>query len=448
MVFDPRDELRRLLALAAVTLAARQGFKYDPNQPRDDHGRWGEGGGGDSGSGGDSGGGSSDGGTISSNPKLNEAYAERAALHDALENDPTRFANLGDKELLERRQAFDMQRRNAAAAGRQEDVDKWQGKKDEIDLERDRRIQLASVDRRIEAMQEAEATGKLTVTQSEMQNMVANQGDAYFDAGLVSERGGHTEYNPDVFHTSDLSGARIRHYVTLPDARIAHPDELTEARRRGRVVVVENKPAPVASWVIKAEIPPTEDIDILRADLVNSIFDAFIGFLSSAGSVTKWRNDGRKALARNIPDAFYRGYQDAGGEETEDEDEAWIKSKLGEQSDFMGGAFESLKGWRDGETFTEGDVQARADVWGGMLDGVYSEGKLRGGKNMMLYFDGDDGAESCDTCQRLKDGPNRSTKYVREHGLIPYPGNPNFECGSYRCEHNWFSVKTDEQVTF
>ncbi len=203
----------------------------------------------------------------------------------------------------------------------------------------------------------------------------------------------------------------------------------------------------LAARQAKAEIPPTEDIDILRADLVNSLFDAFIGYLSSSGGVTKWRNDGRKALARNIPDAFYRGYQDAGGEETEDEDEAWIKGKLSEQMDFMGGAFESLKGWRDGETFTEGDVQARADVWGGMLDGVYSQGLLRGGKNQMLYFDGDDGKESCTTCQNLK-GKKRSTKWVLEHDMIPYPGNKNFECGGWQCEHGWRSVKTDELVTF
>ena len=34
------------------------------------------------------------------------------------------------------------------------------------------------------------------------------------------------------------------------------------------------------------------------------------------------------------------------------------------------------------------------------------------------------------------------------HNLIPHPGNQDFDCGGWRCEHHWFSVKTDEQMTF
>jgi hypothetical protein len=191
-----------------------------------------------------------------------------------------------------------------------------------------------------------------------------------------------------------------------------------------------------------------EDYDVIRADLVNRIEEAFMDFVSQSGAVTRFRSAAGRALAEDIPAAFERGYQDAGGEELDDDDNAWVTAKQSEQIAYMADAFESLKETRANETATEDGIAARAEIWGAMLDGVYSEGKLRGGKNMMLYFDGDDGAESCETCQKLKDGPPRSAKWVREHEMVPTPGNENFECKCFRCQHNWFSVKTDEQVTF
>ncbi len=112
---------------------------------------------------------------------------------------------------------------------------------------------------------------------------------------------------------------------------------------------------------------------------------------------------------------------------------------------YMTDALASLRGL--GDSITEDTINARAELWGGMLDGVYSEGKLRGSKNMLCYFDGDDGAESCDTCQGLKDGPPRSVKWIIAHQMNPYPGNKNFDCGCWKCEHGWRSVKTDEWMT-
>lgn len=216
-----------------------------------------------------------------------------------------------------------------------------------------------------------------------------------------------------------------------------------ELARRRVVDLVRQAVALVAAKATSAG----EDYDVIRANLVNRIEEAFMDFVSQSGAVTSFRNRANRALLEDIPAAFARGYQDAGGEETEDDDDAWVTAKQQEQTGYMGDAFESLKEWRASDNFSESDVSDRAEVWGGMLDGVYSEGALRGGKNQMLYFDGDDGQESCETCQKLKDGPARSAKYVREHELIPHPGNENFECKCFRCQHNWFSVKTDEQVT-
>ena len=40
-----------------------------------------------------------------------------------------------------------------------------------------------------------------------------------------NERSGYA-YSPDLFEKSDITGAMVRYYVTLPDGRIAHPTEL------------------------------------------------------------------------------------------------------------------------------------------------------------------------------------------------------------------------------
>lgn len=211
----------------------------------------------------------------------------------------------------------------------------------------------------------------------------------------------------------------------------------------------------LASWLAgrqggqpyKAELPSTEDYDVTRADLVNRLTDAFLSFVSSARG-QGFKNAARRALVEDIPAAFYRGYQDAGGEETEADDEKWLTAEQGRQLDFMVDAFTALTVQRDNESSTQAGIDSRVGMWAATLDGIYTEGKLRGSKNVMCRFDGVDGEHSCESCQDLKDGPPRSVKWIRAHNAIPKPGNKDFDCECWNCLHNWFSVKTGEQMTF
>ena len=100
------------------------------------------------------------------------------------------------------------------------------------------RMASARAARERQARQEAAEKGLLTLGREELAEILGKAGDVYHDLGYEGE------YNPDLFLTSDLSGRGIRHYIRLPDGRLAHPDELHEARKRGRVVVVEQVPAP------------------------------------------------------------------------------------------------------------------------------------------------------------------------------------------------------------
>lgn len=174
----------------------------------------------------------------------------------------------------------------------------------------------------------------------------------------------------------------------------------------------------------------------------------FIQYLSSKGGASRtYYNDARQAVVEGVSAAFYAGYDDEDPEDDPDsEDEAWLTAKINEQVQYITDALAALKDLRDTD-WTEEQVATRVNFWSGTMDGVWSEGKLRGAKNKKLEFDGDDGKESCDTCQELK-GKRMRVKDILEQELIPQPGNKKFECGGWHCEHYWKDPKTGERYTF
>lgn len=75
------------------------------------------------------------------------------------------------------------------------------------------------------------------LSEKERKSVLDSIGDVYREAGLKKDelKGEHPEsgderfgypYRPDLFVTSDITGKKIRHYVTLPDGKKAHPSEL------------------------------------------------------------------------------------------------------------------------------------------------------------------------------------------------------------------------------
>lgn len=196
--------------------------------------------------------------------------------------------------------------------------------------------------------------------------------------------------------------------------------------------------AGLIAFRIKAALPATEDYDVIRADLVERLTDAFLSYVSSARGA-RHQNAARRALVENIPAAFYAGYVEAGGEETEADDEKWLTAEQGRQLDFLADTFVALKEQRDAETATESGLRARVGDWARMLDGVFSEGKLRGADNVMLTFDGDDGEESCAECQKYK-GQRHSAKWWVKRDLVRRNGNDNFGCGRWdNCHHDLYT---------
>lgn len=188
----------------------------------------------------------------------------------------------------------------------------------------------------------------------------------------------------------------------------------------------------------EALIPPTEDYDVVRADLVNRLGDAFIDYVSSRIG-TAAMAEAKRAVTEDVPGAFYRGYRDAGGEETDDGDEKWLTATQRAQLAWLEKAFADLKAVRRDGTAKADDLRARAEVWGVTLDGIYAEGKLRGRQNVMLTLDGDDGEESCVECQRYK-GKRHSAKWWLKRDLVRRNGNTNYTCGRWgNCHHHFYT---------
>lgn len=192
---------------------------------------------------------------------------------------------------------------------------------------------------------------------------------------------------------------------------------------------------------VKASKP--EDYDVLRADYVDRLFDNFIGYASSGGSVTKWRNAAGRAVLEVVAGAIEGAFAEADAE-MESDDTAWLRETQTAQVGHLPGVFDWLKEQRDAETITEDAVQARAEQWAQALDGIRSEAQLRTkGKEMLTWHVGD--TEHCDTCRRL-DGKRHSAKWYIANDYIPGKAGAAMDCGGYRCQC-WLEDKNGDEVT-
>jgi len=155
----------------------------------------------------------------------------------------------------------------------------------------------------------------------------------------------------------------------------------------------------------------------------------------------------RAFISQYFPLAFEQGYIDGGSEMPAEPDDAdWLSSRIDNERTFAAMLFQQLKELKtlakeEGREVFDGVPEKHADGYVKTLDAVYSEAKVRGAKNQMLTFGGRSGRESCPDCQKLM-GKRHRAKWWKAKGLIPgIPGNTNFECGGWQCEHILFNDK-------
>lgn len=83
-----------------------------------------------------------------------------------------------------------------------------------------------------------------------------------------------------------------------------------------------------------------------------------------------------------------------------------------------------------------GTAEARAQKWMGTIDEFYYAGIQSADSNGLYEFTGDDGKDSCATCQRLQ-GVKHRMKWWIDHELRPGIDHDNFDCGTWSgsCNH-------------
>jgi len=176
-----------------------------------------------------------------------------------------------------------------------------------------------------------------------------------------------------------------------------------------------------------------------RSDLWYSVYSAVYG-AAGQNDMSGFRYAMKKAITTAFLDAAETAWQDGGNRLPLEKDVQEVyQAMLDQQTGAIDDLVTTVKAFARNDDNTDQQYHAfataRADGYADGLDGLYGRIKVLSAGNKMLTFDGDDGAESCADCQRMK-GQRHRASWWESHGLVPRPGNDNYECGNWKhCHH-------------
>lgn len=175
-------------------------------------------------------------------------------------------------------------------------------------------------------------------------------------------------------------------------------------------------------------------------------FDAVASdFMGRFGAIMNEQNDGNIASRRRAGDllrqqlrvylrrSIVEGKKDGGVDEVNltAGEESWFLGKLATESKYVSGLTERIK---DGG-LSQAQIQQSLNAWvRKTLEAGYSFGLRMAGEDGMYEFTGDDGLESCVTCNRLKGQRHRYSAWYKAR-LRPGVDTDNFICGGWNCKH-------------
>lgn len=153
----------------------------------------------------------------------------------------------------------------------------------------------------------------------------------------------------------------------------------------------------------------------------------------------RFRVVARALLRRHGLDAYKDGLKD-GGVDTdalEDDDQTQFALWLADQNPYISAIERRLYVDERAE-----NAEASAEMWANKsLQTAYYDGLQSAAANGMFEFAGEDGVESCTTCQRLKGQRHRLKTWTRKQ-LRPGVDTQNYECKGFFCNH--VLVRTDQ----
>ena len=247
----------------------------------------------------------------------------------------------------------------------------------------------------------------------------------YPDANLIGFLRGVDPERAEIF----LSAARKRLEKAFADSQI------NEVDFNALYALMNDKPSTRARKDIGTL---NEIVSLYRDRLVDYIIEWFTGERRTQDA----KGDFKKAATNAFGDAFDSGYIDGGGSMPPEEvDLEWYNARLETEFGFIDGLFANMKELKKEKDFDYFSwATERADGYGRTVRAIYDEAKVRGAGNKMLTFEGEDGGADhiCQsiggTCVKLK-GQRHRARWWASHGLIPGPGNTNYDCGGWNCRH-------------
>lgn len=189
------------------------------------------------------------------------------------------------------------------------------------------------------------------------------------------------------------------------------------------------------------------DISDINAKYHDNITEILTGFFEDGGSVTGPKNQIKRAMVESFGGAFDGGWVDGGQELPADEEALdWFNERVNAEMGFIDMLLQQAKELRKEEDFDYfAWVTARADGYTNTLKEVYNAARLRAMSDQMVTFDGDDGAESCPDCQKLKGKRHKISWFVARNYVPPFGTGLECHKGGH-CQHGLFD-KDGNQIT-
>jgi hypothetical protein len=139
---------------------------------------------------------------------------------------------------------------------------------------------------------------------------------------------------------------------------------------------------------------------------------------------------------------YHEGMREGGIDEPDSDDVAVAQDALDEWAAIQ---FEYVNQFARDAAAAKADptlrpaILDRIPLWADSMRNFGEAGKMYALGNIALRFDGDDGEESCDDCQRYK-GQRHRRNWWAARGLLERNGNPNYECGRWdNCHHSFYN---------
>lgn len=203
----------------------------------------------------------------------------------------------------------------------------------------------------------------------------------------------------------------------------------------------ENK-IPVDPKVAAIAIRGVGDYTNIRNTYSAHLQDAINHYLKDTVGLAVAKGQCKSAMATAFVDAFETGWMEGAGGDSYEPDQAdsgWLASREDAELYYIEQLFVSLAEIKNSpDQMDDGEISdyayERTQMYLRTLDTIYGQGKLRGKKNIILTLEGQDGKETCSTCQKYK-GQRHRAKWWVSHELVPGPGNELYECGGWRCQH-------------